>query len=372
MKYDNQLRYVRAVLKEYDGSRPLSVWLKEFFRTNKQMGSRDRKTLSQLVYSWYRLGFHPFTNEEDRLLAAIAISPGHEDLKDYFQVNAVRVDSSLIFPFKEDLSEGICFEEFSSSFLVQPDLFLRVRPGSQTQVEAKLRNANLDFRKCGDNCIALANTSKLDDIVEINREVVVQDKSSQKTGYFFEEAKRLMKTETPAVWDCCAGSGGKSIMARDILGNVNLTVTDKRESIIVNLRNRFADAGIHDYRSYAVDLAASNQHIPSEAYDLIVVDVPCSGSGTWARTPEQLFFFRREKIEFYNELQRSITRSVVPALKKGGLLVYLTCSVFKRENEEVVKELESGELSLLQTRVFAGYNDKADSLFGALFINSIT
>ena len=56
MKYDNQLRYALNIIEDYKGEIPLAAWLKEFFRANKQMGSRDRKTLAELLYNYYRLG----------------------------------------------------------------------------------------------------------------------------------------------------------------------------------------------------------------------------------------------------------------------------------------------------------------------------
>jgi len=56
VKYDNQLRYAVNIISDYQGSVPLHAWLKDFFRDHKQMGSRDRKTVSNLVYAFYRLG----------------------------------------------------------------------------------------------------------------------------------------------------------------------------------------------------------------------------------------------------------------------------------------------------------------------------
>src|ERR1700759_3579274 len=56
MKFDNQLRYAKEIIDAYTGDQPLHVWLKDFFRVHKQMGSKDRKQLSHLVYVFYRLG----------------------------------------------------------------------------------------------------------------------------------------------------------------------------------------------------------------------------------------------------------------------------------------------------------------------------
>ena len=126
MKFDNQLRYAVSIIEEYDGRVPLSVWLKEFFRNNKQMGSRDRKTVSEMVYGYYRLGHIEFSSIEERIKTYINISGTLPEIKKYFfpeEKRLYHVDYNKIFPFKELLSADVDEKEFSRSFLVQPDFF---------------------------------------------------------------------------------------------------------------------------------------------------------------------------------------------------------------------------------------------------------
>lgn len=91
------------------------------------------------------------------------------------------------------------------------------------------------------SAISIATTVKLDEIIEPDKEAVVQDYSSQRVAEFIEvvnaELGRRRQSDGVRVWDCCAASGGKSIMAKDILGNIELTVSDIRESILSNLKN---------------------------------------------------------------------------------------------------------------------------------------
>ncbi len=80
MKFDNQLRYAANIISDYQGNVPLHAWLKDFFRQHKQMGSRDRKTVSNLVYAYYRLG-HSVRDlaTQERILLGLSwcrISPG--------------------------------------------------------------------------------------------------------------------------------------------------------------------------------------------------------------------------------------------------------------------------------------------------------
>jgi len=175
-----------------------------------------------------------------------------------------------------------------------------------------------------------------------------------------------------SVWDCCAGSGGKSILAYDTFPKMKLTVTDVRPSIIHNLRKRFQNAGINHYRANVIDITSTVGKAPplrnGADFDLIICDAPCTGSGTWSRTPEQLFFFTENKIDDYAVLQRKMVSNVIPFLKAGGYFLYITCSVFRKENEEIVAFIKSKfHLQLVKMELLKGYNKKADTMFAALF-----
>jgi len=70
--------------------------------------------------------------------------------------------------------------------------------------------------------------------------------------------------------------------------------------------------------------------LPLYNYQLIVCDAPCTGSGTWSRTPENLFYFKPEIVEDFAQRQKQIVTNVIPYLQNEGLLFYITCSVFKK------------------------------------------
>jgi 16S rRNA (cytosine967-C5)-methyltransferase len=84
-----------------------------------------------------------------------------------------------------------------------------------------------------------------------------------------------------------------------------------------------------------------------------------------------LYYFRESSIHEFNELQRKICRNVIPAIKQGGYFLYITCSVFGVENESVVEFLRSEfGLQYIQGGVIAGYNEKADTMYGCLMQRS--
>ena len=265
-----------------------------------------------------------------------------------------------VFPWTDQLSECIEHKDFLISHIRQPDLFLRLRPGFEQLVKRKLSAAGISFSTPISNCLALPNSTKLDEIIELDKEAVIQDLNSQRIAEFLPDF-------FSNVWDCCAASGGKSILAFDLNPSINLTVSDLRESILANLKRRFKKAGIQNYRSLQSDLTITDFRHPSSDFDLLICDAPCTGSGTWSRTPEQLFYFEVSKIEYYQQLQRSILQNVISNIKMGGHLLYCTCSVFRKENEEN-KDWLSNEfgLTIVRSEILKGYYKRADSLFATL------
>ena len=367
--YHSHLNTAAQILELFDGSIPFAYFIKNHFSQNKKFGSKDRKQISRLCYAFFRLGkSFPGLNTKERILTGLKncsdpIEPQWQQV--FSDYNLPETPPKNIFPWKSELGETIDATAFEASFATQPILFLRIRPGHEKNVSRKLENAGLPF-SIDKNTVALPNSAKADGILLLNKEVVVQDFSSQKTGLLLDEVKNNFPAGyTISVYDCCAASGGKSIMAFDLLQNIQLTVSDIRPAIIANLQKRFKEAGISNYDSFVGDISAKNFNY-KEQYDLVIADVPCTGSGTWARTPDQLYYFTDTKIDKYVSLQNSIIQNAVKVVKPGGFLLYITCSVFKKENEEQVQNITRRGVSLLKQQVIKGYENKADSMFAAL------
>ena len=105
-------------------------------------------------------------------------------------------------------------------------------------------------------------------------------------------------------------------------------------------------------------------------FDSIICDVPCSGSGTWARTPEQMYFFNPANQIKYPAWQKNIAINAAQYLKPGGRLLYITCSVFEEENEQVLNEvMKVTGLQLVSSQLINGIRIKADSMFVGVLIS---
>ena len=394
MKFDNLLRYAIRILHAYEGEIPLHSFLKNFFRENPQMGSRDRRQVSEMCYCYFRLG-HSLKNisAEERILTGIFLSnPKKEQILEFLRpewweqtekpltekIEIIRIkfpefDLSEIFPWKNLLSAGIDHHALCLSFLKKPLLFIRVRPGYEQSISAKLTKNHVEFENADPDSILPFKTysftggTKLDDVFILNREAVVQDLSSQHTALFLKpDAKKEFEA-----WDCCAGSGGKSILLSDLYPGCRLTVSDIRESILKNLSTRFQEAGIETAHLFSADLTDKND-IPRQNFNFIVADLPCTGSGTWSRTPEALFYFDPGTISNYSQRQEKILSNIISRLKPNGDLVYITCSIFSGENEKISSGiLESGNMKLEKHDLIGGYDQGADSMYAARFIRIV-
>jgi 16S rRNA (cytosine967-C5)-methyltransferase len=380
MIVENRLRIFNAFLTEFPKDRPVTKYLPEYFKRNKQMGSRDRKNLSKAIYSYFRLGncLASLKSDERLFVALFLTSNSPDDMLAYFKpayqelitasltekaayLTSVFPEFNLndIFPFAAHLSSSIDQSLFISSQLIQPDLFIRAIKGAEQKLEAYLKEAQIPFQK-KEFCYRLPNAAKL-----LNTEYLfeVQDQSSQYTANYFQPKPKQMW------WDCCAASGGKSLLLHALEPSVYILASDNRASSLLNLELRFKQAGITQFRRREIDLLAEINSIEKDSMDGIILDAPCSGSGTWSRTPEMLSQFNESQIEKFIYLQRTIAENAVQFLKPGCPLVYITCSVFKEENEEAVAYfLANLPLKLEKMELIKGYESKADTMFVARFL----
>lgn len=385
-RYHSYLNSAVTVIDSYTKGTPLTHHLKSFFQTDKKFGSKDRKSISTLCYHYYRCSFlfNETETTENKIIAAGFLCENSEteflknvsaELNEFVSFSTIEklaylnINAEKLFLFSDEISDFIDKHKFSLSLLHQPELFLRMRPKRKDQVLAKLKNADIPFEIIEPDTLKLTNGTSIENCLDINKEVVIQDLNSQKVFDFLKKEKGEEKSES--VWDCCAASGGKSILLFDLFsGKIKLTVSDIRENILTNLQLRFKDAGINLQKKFVQDLSQKSGLLLDEKFSIIICDAPCSGSGTWSRTPEQYFSFDKIQLQQFVEKQKNIVINTLPHLAKDGWFVYITCSVFKAENEDMVDFIQQHfSYQLLEMKYLKGFDKNADSLFVAYFKN---
>jgi 16S rRNA (cytosine967-C5)-methyltransferase len=153
--------------------------------------------------------------------------------------------------------------------------------------------------------------------------VELQDASSQAVADLvpLQTGQRLL--------DFCAGAGGKVLaLAGRVSGNFYAHDVDPRR--MKDLPPRAARAGVSVKQVAIEDLAQDSR------FDTVLVDAPCSGSGSWRRDPQGKWLLTEDKLDEVIHLQSAILDQVSPMVKPRGHLVYATCSLFSRENERQI------------------------------------
>jgi 16S rRNA (cytosine967-C5)-methyltransferase len=165
----------------------------------------------------------------------------------------------------------------------------------------------------------------------------VQDEASQIAGYVAAPAPG------EKVLDYCAGGGGKTLHAAALMQNRGMVAAwDLSRARLGDIRQRLERAGvtIADVRTAAPELQEPKED--SGTMDLVLVDAPCSGTGTFRRNPAEKLHLTPERCRGYEDAQRSILRAAARHVRPGGRLLYCTCTLRRAENEAVVEEFLAG------------------------------
>ena len=136
--------------------------------------------------------------------------------------------------------------------------------------------------------------------------------------------------------DCCAAPGGKSFaMAEKMQGKGSVTSCDIYEHKLKRIRDGAARLGLPNIRTELQDASVCREEWKDSA-DVVLCDVPCSGLGIIRKKPE-IRFKNPDEIRTLPEIQARILANCAQYVKKGGTLVYSTCTILQRENEDVVR-----------------------------------
>lgn len=397
---ENQFRIAMEILRTYKGREPFHLNLKKEFKTRRS-GSSDRRFIRTLCYCALRVKkAMPKDQPEKTILLGILLTvekfdePLRHLLKTYGKEGWETMDAQpldarrallkdeinlmKIFPLIDRISRSVEREKLVVSHLTQPLTWIRVVSRKREAIKEALTAASLAMVTYPDvpDAIGLEPSVNLEVVLQgFENDYEVQDISSQRT------VTGISLPEKPVIWDCCAGSGGKSIALYNTAKHGRFFVSDNRLNILKNLSKRFRSANLTNYCSLVTDLCDNQSNklefvdtdgqtvtVEPGYFDLILADVPCSGSGTWGRSPEWLSRFRPSELDEYTRLQQKIITGILPFLKPGGELVYLTCSVYSPENEQMTDWIQNEfGLQLIDSHYEAGYAHRADTMYRARF-----
>ena len=214
------------------------------------------------------------------------------------------------------------------------------------RVCAVLRRENRDevLRSLGDEGVEFEPGRLARDAIAIRSGDVAKTKAFENGWITFQdEASQIIPLllhvkAGESVLDVCAAPGGKTIALAQKAGPNGLVVAaDRRENRLRAMRERLAHAHVPNVKMIALDGTAS---LPFRAkFDRILVDAPCSGTGTLSRNPEIRWKLKPSDLLELHVRQVMLLNSALECLAPEGRLVYSTCSLEPEENESVVTEV---------------------------------
>jgi 16S rRNA (cytosine967-C5)-methyltransferase len=172
----------------------------------------------------------------------------------------------------------------------------------------------------------------------------IQDEGSQLVAELCDAAPG------DTVVDFCAGAGGKTLAIAASMKNKGLIFAlDKYEKRLENAKIRFRRANVNNVFCQQITAKWIKRHL--ECADIVLVDAPCSGTGTWRRNPDMRAKFTREDLQELTATQTEILESAQVLVKNGGRLVYATCSILKEENEYQIENFLNNHREFVQKRI---------------------
>lgn len=223
--------------------------------------------------------------------------------------------------------------EFVAMQVTRPPLWLRLnRPQRREEVLAEL-STDYDVDRDGDALAVIGPRGIYDLPCWKNGDIEIQDRASQEVG------RVLAPKPGETVWDACAGGGGKTLQIAALMqGRGAVHASDIRANVLEEVARRSKRADLHNVRTFVWNgeqpPELSREVAKRGGFDAVVVDAPCTASGTWRRNPDARY--RYAQPGDLPALQLKILSAASGAVRPGGRLVYSTCSFRLEENEDVV------------------------------------
>ncbi len=355
----------------FEKQHPADRVLAQFFKNRRELGSRDRRFLSECFFSYFRwLGWtqplgltlleaaalashldqaevHPALVLEGRgwmPLGGKTVDEKLAALREWFPDFQTLEKEDLVFPNlgkkveaaslplsmfgkSVNLPDG-CEEKFYETLQMRPPTWLRLR---NDVFKKMLSEAGIPFEQhpkmentvsipAGRSLGALGHGGQFE-VQDIASQAVVAAAAPEKGGDW---------------WDACAGAGGKSLQLADLIGrDGKVFATDVRPEALANCKKRSRTDGIRNIRLQEHDLAKADPF--TKEWDGVLVDAPCSGWGTWSRNPDARWRTDPRDPAQKRNLQTRLLGNAAKCVKPGGVLLYAVCTFTTEETTEVLE-----------------------------------
>lgn len=382
------LEHVQSVWAA-DRRAPVDALLAQYFKARRFIGSTDRGVVSDIVYYCLRQGgtleWHieqageALTPRRVVMVALLFKDPKHSvsEIKELF-------DGSKYGPARLTNDEQAMLKRCAAREVYPPEMPPAARYNYPDWMEGRLKEAfgddlpkameafneqaPIDLRANLLKCLSrsdlihaldkegyIASPTPVSPVgVRLKKRIAAFNTQAFKDGMFEmqdagSQAAALLVEAKPGqkVIDFCAGAGGKTLaIAATMQNKGRILAWDVSGPRLAQMSKRLARAGVDNVQTHVLRDESDpfvKRHIGSA--DWVMVDAPCSGSGTWRRNPDLKWRFTLEDLQEIKAVQMRILQSASRLVKPGGRLVYVTCSIFPDENFNTIKQFLGGNLT---------------------------
>lgn len=358
----DELTRALSVILKLDG--PADVLMKLFFKSSPHLGVRDRGLIAEGIYyalrhyaslRWAMRPVHP--DRAPRLAALVTLARQHG--LEAFPPNSIGREEG---PLKNILAAKIedapahvraelpqwLFDLIEAQYDDTAVLYPAMLEGAPLDLRVNLLKANREevLAELEKNGVQAFATPYSPDGIRLPTKpgltqwpiykdglVDVQDEGSQLIARLVHPHRREM------ICDFCAGAGGKTLAMGALMRSTGrLYAFDVNEKRLNGMLPRMRRAGLSNVHPIAIRNEKDNRVKRLQGkFDRVLIDAPCSGTGTFRRNPDLKWRLSPAEMDRINDIQKNILEEASKLVKAGGRLVYATCSMIRRENQDVVE-----------------------------------
>ncbi|WP_265563100.1 RsmB/NOP family class I SAM-dependent RNA methyltransferase [Sphingomicrobium arenosum] len=320
------------------GGAPADVLVRDYFRTRRYAGSKDRRAVRELVYAMIRRHAAPPPSGRVAALGLVedeadmaALFDGSEHGPSPIEATERAMPAGQVPDWIKPKLSPLVDAGDEAALLERAPVDIRVNAAraERAAVQADLGGDPTPMSPWG---LRFAPDTRLDDSAAFRDGLIeVQDEASQLV------ALACRPHDGDLVLDLCAGAGGKSLALAAMAPGARIIGADVDKRRLGNLPVRAARAGA-EVETLLLDPPREAEALApfTAQVDCLLVDAPCSGSGTWRRSPELRWRLTPERLDAFVEVQARLLDLAAPLVKSGGRLVYATCSLIEAEGADQV------------------------------------
>lgn len=371
MRYAAQLQATIELLDQIEETGyPADRIMSGYFKGNRYIGSKDKAAISENLYTILRnkLRFEYILQSKElgthsRVLVALLVKMDEGDLYNTFdgdKYSPRRLKASQLERFADlDLNvidSAPLHVKLNVPEWIAPKLESALGDRYEQEMHASNQRATTDIRVNTLKSTVAAVDQAFADLgyrahktdlspwcIRFESRVALFGMKEFRQGWFEvqDEGSQLLALLTDAkagqtVVDFCAGAGGKTLALAAMMDNKgSIYANDVHSKRLEQMSKRAKRAGVHNVRSHVLS-SENDKWVKKHAKkaDVVLIDAPCTGTGTWRRSPDSRWNLTAESLDNLVALQQSILASAKRLVKPGGRLVYATCSLLREENED--------------------------------------